>query len=99
MAGSEDKFAVDLELLEESVDAMTKFGVAVDNWLAEVDRHIKDLHMSWSSTAADAQHVAHGKWVSGVGEMRENLEDLRTIAQRAHVNYSDALNTNTRMWP
>ncbi|MQY22288.1 WXG100 family type VII secretion target [Nocardia macrotermitis] len=99
MAGNDEKFSVDLELLAESIDAMTKFGAAVDTWLAEVDRHIKDLHMSWTSTAADAQQAAHGKWVSGVGEMRENLADLRKVAERAHANYSNAVDTNTRMWP
>lgn len=99
MADNEAEFSVDLELLVESIDAMTKFAAAVDNWLTEVDRHIKDLHMSWASTAADAQQIAHSKWVSGVGEMRENLTDLRKIAERAHTNYGNALNTNTRMWP
>lgn len=95
----DDQYRVDLEQLDAAIDTMAKFGQSVDDWLAEVDRHIADLHLTWSSTAATAQRVAHDKWVSGVAEMRENLDELREVARTAHKNYSAAIETNTRMWP
>jgi WXG100 family type VII secretion target len=90
---------VDLEQLEDAVAKMEKFGSTVRDWLGEVDRHIAELHLVWSSEAATAQRVAHDKWVAGVNEMRDNLEELREVARTAHQNYSAAIETNTRMWP
>ncbi|WP_024803053.1 WXG100 family type VII secretion target [Nocardia sp. BMG51109] len=94
-----DRFRVDLPLLDESVTAMETFGADVDAWLGEIDAHIADLHLSWESQAAAAQRAAHDKWAAGVREMRGNLDELRTVARRAHTNYSTAVDTNTGMWP
>lgn len=96
---SEDSYKVDLEQLDAAIDTMDKFGRTVEDWLGEVDRHIADLHLTWSSQAATAQRVAHDKWVAGVDEMRENLDELRDVARTAHQNYSAAIETNTKMWP
>ncbi|MGV9679423.1 WXG100 family type VII secretion target [Nocardia sp. NPDC003482] len=92
-------FRVDLQQLDDAIAAMGKFGTEVDGWLREVDQHIADLHLSWSSRAADVQREAHAKWLAGAAEMRQNLDELREVARRAHANYSAAVDTNTRMWP
>ncbi|MGY5309185.1 WXG100 family type VII secretion target [Nocardia gipuzkoensis] len=94
-----DRYRVDLEQLDAAVDTMQKFGRTVEDWLGEVDRHIADLHLTWTSNAATAQRTAHDKWVTGVNEMRENLDELREVAKKAHQNYTAAIETNTRMWP
>jgi WXG100 family type VII secretion target len=99
MAGTSDRFRVDLELLDEAIASMEMFGNDVDTWLTDVDRHIAGLHLSWLGDAATAQRTAHAEWLTGVRRMRDNLNDLRDIATRAHGNYSDAVGTNTRMWP
>ncbi|WP_327116626.1 WXG100 family type VII secretion target [Nocardia sp. NBC_01730] len=96
---SNDRYRVDLEQFDAAIDTMEKFGKNIEDWLGEVDRHIADLHVTWSSHAATAQQVAHDKWVSGVNEMRENLDELREVARNAHKNYSAAIETNTKMWP
>ncbi|MFE7802516.1 WXG100 family type VII secretion target [Nocardia sp. NPDC057440] len=93
------RFRADLEQLDAAIDTLTKFSQTVEDWLGEVDRYVADLHLTWSSPAATAQRVAHDKWVSGVGEMRENLDELREVARKAHENYSAAIETNTGMWP
>lgn len=98
MAG-EDRFRVDLEQLDAAITTMVQFGEQVEDLLAEVDRHVADLHLSWSSQAATSQRAAHDKWVAGVEEMRENLDELREVAATAHRNYSRAIDVNTRMWP
>jgi WXG100 family type VII secretion target len=95
----DDGYRVDLEQLDAAIDTMAKFGATVQDWLGEVDRHIADLHLSWSSPAATAQRTAHEKWVAGVDEMAENLDELREVARKAHTNYSGAISHNTRMWP
>ncbi|MGW4326003.1 WXG100 family type VII secretion target [Nocardia sp. NPDC004573] len=93
------RYRVDLEQLDAAVDTMQKFGRTVEDWLGEVDRHIADLHLTWASEAATAQRSAHDKWVTGVNEMRENLDELREVARKAHQNYTAAIEANTRMWP
>lgn len=96
---SADGYKVNLDELDAAIDTMAKFGTSVETWLREVDQHIADLHLSWSSDAAAAQRTAHDKWVTGVEEMRENLGELREVARTAHTNYTTAINTNTAMWP
>ncbi|MFG1793989.1 WXG100 family type VII secretion target [Nocardia sp. NPDC049149] len=98
MAG-EDRFRVDLEQLDAAITTMDQFGQDVEELLGEVDRHVADLHLSWSSEAATAQRAAHDRWVAGVEEMRENLDELRVVAAKAHRNYAGAIDVNTRMWP
>ncbi|WP_328410779.1 WXG100 family type VII secretion target [Nocardia sp. NBC_00403] len=95
----DDRYRVDLEQLDAAIGTMEAFGRTVEDWLGEVDRHIADLHLTWSSKAATAQQVAHDKWSAGVNEMRENLDELREVARKAHTNYSGAVDTNRRMWP
>ncbi|MVU81040.1 WXG100 family type VII secretion target [Nocardia sp. ET3-3] len=99
MADGDDRYRVDLDLLDEAITAMTQFGTDAETMLSEIDTHINDLHMSWDSEAAKAQQLAHQKWLDGAQEIRDNLDDLRRIAQRAHTNYSSTVETNTRMWP
>lgn len=99
MVDGDDRYRVDLDLLDEAITAMDRFGSDADAMLSEIDTHITDLHMSWDSEAAEAQRAAHQKWLDGAGEIRDNLDDLRRIAQRAHANYSSTVDTNTRMWP
>lgn len=98
--GSDDySYRVNLEQLDDAIETMTKFGADVEGWLAEVDAKIAELHLSWSSQAADAQRDAHDRWMAGAAEMRENLEELREVARRAHASYTGAVQTNVEMWP
>ncbi|RBO78290.1 WXG100 family type VII secretion target [Nocardia puris] len=95
----DDKFRVDLEQLDAAIDTMDKFGQKVADWLAEIDRQIAELQLSWSSQAATAQREAHETWSAGVDEMRENLAELREVARIARANYSNAIDINQKMWP
>ncbi|MCM6774487.1 WXG100 family type VII secretion target [Nocardia sp. CDC159] len=92
-------YRVNLRQLDDAIATMATFGAEVDGWLGEVDRHVADLHLSWSSQAAEAQRLAHARWMAGAAEMRENLEELREVARRAHTNYSGVAQTNEGMWP
>ncbi|MEU4317642.1 WXG100 family type VII secretion target [Nocardia fluminea] len=62
---SADGYKVNLDELDAAIDTMAKFNTSVETWLSEVDQHIADLHLSWSSDAAAAQRTAHDKWVIG----------------------------------
>jgi hypothetical protein len=58
----------------------------VEDWLGEVDRHVADLHLTWSSPAATAQQGAYDKWISGVSEMRETWTNCaRSPGKRAKL--------------
>lgn len=93
------KFEIDLVQLDGAVDTMASFGRFVEDSLADVERQVSDLHLTWSSPAATAQRAAHDRWATGVKEMRENLAELREVARIAHTNYQGAVDTNSRMWP
>ncbi|MET7774109.1 WXG100 family type VII secretion target [Nocardia sp. NPDC005366] len=95
----DDRFRVDLEQLDAAITTMEQFGREVGDWLGEVDRHIAELHLSWSSEAASAQRATHEQWALGVDEMAENLDELKEVARRAHTNYSTAISLNQKMWP
>ncbi|WP_280454363.1 WXG100 family type VII secretion target [Nocardia brasiliensis] len=92
-------YRVNLQQLDDAIATMAKFGAEVEAWLGEVDQHVADLRLSWASTAAQAQRAAHDRWMAGAAEMRENLDELRQVARRAHTNYTGAVRTNTEMWP
>ncbi|MFE7802911.1 WXG100 family type VII secretion target [Nocardia sp. NPDC057440] len=92
-------YRVNLEQLDDAITTMAKFGADVEGWLAEVDQKIAELHLAWSSAAAEAQRGAHDRWMAGAAEMRENLDELREVARRAHTSYTGAAQTNLEMWP
>ncbi|MFX0573050.1 WXG100 family type VII secretion target [Nocardia nepalensis] len=96
---SEDAYTVDLDQLDAAVTVLQAFSRDVEAELADIDRRIGELHLSWSSDAATAQRAAHDRWMTGAAELRENLDELREIARKAHTNYTAAIETNTRMWP
>ncbi|MGY5311642.1 WXG100 family type VII secretion target [Nocardia gipuzkoensis] len=97
--GHDYSYQVDLQQLDDAVVTMAEFGIEVEAWLRELDQHITDLHLSWSSKAAEQQRAAHQRWSEGVVAMRENLDELRQLARRAHDNYLGAAAVNYGMWP
>ncbi|MEU1958458.1 WXG100 family type VII secretion target [Nocardia sp. NPDC019304] len=99
MAEDDYSYRVDLQQLDDAITTMEKFGQDIEGWLQEVDQHIADLHLSWSSSAAQAQRTAHDRWMAGAAEMRENLDELREVARRAHTSYTGVAETNLGMWP
>ncbi|GAA5096954.1 WXG100 family type VII secretion target [Nocardia iowensis] len=95
----DNSYRVNLAQLDEAIATMAAFGADVEGWLREVDAKVAELHLSWSSRAAQAQRDAHDRWMAGAAEMRENLDELREVARRAHTSYTTAVNTNVGMWP
>ncbi|QNG17769.1 WXG100 family type VII secretion target [Rhodococcus triatomae] len=92
------KFRVDLDRLDETISKVETFDSNVDDIITAVEGHLADLHETWTGRAAQAQRDAHDDWTRGVQQMREALEDLRAAGRIAHDNYSDAVETNMRMW-
>ncbi|MCC3332939.1 WXG100 family type VII secretion target [Nocardia abscessus] len=95
----DNSYRVNLTQLDEAIATMAAFGADVERWLRDVDGKVAELHLSWSSQAAQAQRDAHDRWMAGAAEMRENLEELREVARRAHTSYTTAVQTNVEMWP
>ncbi|UGT60308.1 WXG100 family type VII secretion target [Nocardia asteroides] len=95
----DNSYRVNLTQLDEAITTMAAFGTEVEGWLQEVDAKVAELHLSWSSPAAQAQRDVHDRWLAGAEEMRENLDELRAVARRAHTSYTTAVQTNVEMWP
>ncbi len=91
-------YMVDLERLDESIGDMARFDELVQKHLDALDKVVAQLHGEWHGAAAVAQQDAHAKWAQGAAEMRKALAQMRAAAHLAHTNYTNAAQTNRRMW-
>jgi len=91
-------FAVDLDLLDDTVAAMARCGDTLDSLLHEVSHRVAALHVSWAGAAALAQDGAQAEWEAGFRQMRDALASMRVAGRVAHDHYREAAATNLRMW-
>lgn len=92
------ELVVDFARLQAAVDRMASFGKEVESCLQDVDRTMAILRATWSGDASDAQADAQRRWDEGAEQMQKSLEQLRTIADGARKNYTDAVTGNLKMW-
>jgi WXG100 family type VII secretion target len=89
---------VDFAQLQAAIDHMAKFGQEVTEVLDDVDAAMAALRSTWHGEASDQQAQAQRQWDEGADQMKAALEQLKTIAEAAHRNYSDAVSKNGQMW-
>jgi WXG100 family type VII secretion target len=92
------KFKVDLEGLMAKVARMQEVGERAEQGCQEVEAKVAQLHQSWTGDAADSHRGEHEQWKQGAQEMREALAELKKLAQKAHGDYTNAVETNKKMW-
>ena len=92
------RYAVDLDLLLETIDTLARCEDACDDGLDRVSARVRALHGAWSGRTAEAQLAAQAEWESGFALMREGLAEMRQSAAVAGANYRGAVETNVRMW-
>ena len=93
-----EPFAVDPELLADTLERMVAFQNVSESLLAEIDAEVKKLHITWSGNAAAAQKQSHEEWVRGAAVMRKALGQLHVAGTGAHQNYTGVIATNQKMW-
>jgi len=91
-------YAVDLDLLEETIAAMAACVAGLDDLLDEVGARVAELHGTWSGAAASAQAVAQESWEAGFRAMRDGLAAMRAAGDTAEASYHSAIGTNRLMW-
>jgi WXG100 family type VII secretion target len=91
-------YAVDLGELQQKIDEMAAFEKRIEKALEHLDHVVEGLHVTWTGQAADAHRAAHAEWVAGMKQMHTGLREMRDAAQRAHGNYTSAVEANSRMW-
>ena len=91
-------YAVDLDELLATLDALRGCGEELDALLAEVGGRVAALQDSWTGLAADAQLAAQAEWEAGFREMCDGLAAMRAAGATAHDHYRTAADTNLRMW-
>jgi ESAT-6 family protein len=91
-------YAVDLDELLATTDALGRCGADLDALLADVTARVAALHDTWAGRAAVAQAEAQAEWETGFREMREGLAAMRAAGAAAHQRYDAAATTNLRMW-
>ena len=89
---------VDFAQMQAAIDHMAKFGQEVTEVLDDVDAAMAALRSTWHGEASDQQAQAQQQWDEGAEQMTAALEQLKTIAEAARKNYSDAVNENGQMW-
>jgi WXG100 family type VII secretion target len=89
---------VDFAQLQAAIDHMAKFGQEVTEVLDDVDAAMAALRSTWHGEASDQQAQAQQQWDEGAEQMKAALDQLKTIAEAARRNYSDAVSKNGQMW-
>ena len=89
---------VDFAQLQAAIDRMATFGQEVTEVLDDVDAAMAALRSTWHGEASDQQAQAQHQWDEGAEQMKAALEQLKTIAEAARKNYSDAVSKNGQMW-
>ena len=89
---------VDFAQMQAAIDHMAKFGQEVTEVLDDVDAAMAALRTTWHGEASDQQAQAQQQWDEGAEQMKAALEQLKTVAEAARKNYSDAVNKNGQMW-
>jgi WXG100 family type VII secretion target len=89
---------VDFSQLRAAIDHMASFEQQVTDCLDDVEHTMALLRATWHGDASDAQTQSQQQWDAGAEQMKKALEQLKTIAQTAHQNYSDAVSKNGQMW-
>ncbi|MFF2084117.1 WXG100 family type VII secretion target [Nocardia sp. NPDC058176] len=93
-----ESFSVDLDDLDEVTARIRGYQDYLTDALAELQQRIGDLNSSWEGLAAAAFAEAHRDWGTAVSDIGTALTDLEKAARSAHDSYSDAADTNTRMF-
>lgn len=93
-----DGYAVDLDLLLDTITMLGRCEEACDDGLDRVAARVRGMHGTWSGLAADAHLEAQTEWEAGFSLMREALADMRRAASAARGNYLEAIDANLRMW-
>jgi WXG100 family type VII secretion target len=92
------ELVVDFAQMLAAIDHMAKFGQDVTECLEDVDQAMATLRATWHGEASDSQAQAQQQWDTGAEQMKKSLEQLKTIAQAAEKNYTDAVSKNGQMW-
>lgn len=91
-------YAVDLDLLAQTIESLVACEEECDRALDDVVRQVGRLHLTWEGQAAAAQLEAQARWETGFATMREGLAAMRTAASTARTNYGSAVRANLAMW-
>jgi WXG100 family type VII secretion target len=94
----EDAYSLDADDLASVIDEIARGHAALNELAADLDRRIRDLHLTWDGESAQAHRLAHANWDQAFGEMRDALARMRQAADTAHRNYSSAAAVNHQLW-
>lgn len=91
------KYRVDLAELLAFVDQLERFEARAEALAGRVDGQVADLHTTWEGAASQAHRASHDEWMAACTQMRDAAADLKTAANTAHRNYTDAVRANLEM--
>lgn len=92
------RLVVDFGKLQAAIEHMQAFEREVTESLEDIDHTMATVRASWHGDGSDAQSQAQQQWEDGAEQMKSALKQLRSIAQAAEKNYSEAVTKNGAMW-
>ncbi|MHA3023182.1 WXG100 family type VII secretion target [Mycobacterium sp. BMJ-28] len=92
------QLVVDFGKMQAAIEHMQAFERDVTECLEDIDHTMATLRSTWHGEGSDAQAQAQQQWEDGAEQMRSALKQLRSIAQSAEKNYTEAVTKNGAMW-
>lgn len=91
-------YRVDLDELAQVIGSLDAFSRTLLSKVADLDKAMSDLHVTWEGEAALAHKKAHQGLMAGAADVHAAVRELHDVAQNAHVNYSNAVKANLDIW-
>lgn len=92
-----DGYTVDVDALDDMEQQLGSYlKLATDN-LSRVEGLIARLSQAWEGAGGSAYQSRHHDWASALGEMKEQLAELKKWAGQADAAYREAMAINLRM--
>lgn len=91
------EYSVDVEALARLEQHMADYVRLVSDKLEEVESVIASISGAWDGTASEAYRRRHRDWLRALGEMREQVDDLREWSAQTRQTYKYVMDANVRM--
>ena len=94
----QDTYSLDVAELFDVIDDLARGHDALCELTIALERHVRELHLTWEGQAAQAHGMAQAHWDQCFTQMRHALDRMRQAAATAHRNYTSAAVVNRDLW-
>lgn len=96
---TDDAFYVDMAQVAEFADDLRAFIERATDRVGVLNRAVDRLHISWEGESAEAHREAHARWVEGMSDMKDGLDDIARATTHSHEAFTGVQEHHRKMWP